>query len=102
MLTLYYKPSCPYCQRVLGEAEEMGVTFNLKDISDDDVIANELIEKGGKRQVPYLVDNEKDISMYESGDIVDYLKEHYANGTQKESFGGLRIHRSDEACDTCQ
>ena len=102
MLTLYYKPTCPYCQRVLGEAEEMGVNFNLKDISGDQVLAAELMEKGGKQQVPYLVDTEKDVAMYESGDIVDYLKEHYSEGVQKESFGGLRIHKSDEACDTCQ
>lgn len=102
MLTLYYKPSCPYCQRVLGEAEEMAINFNLKDISADEAIAEELIAAGGKRQVPYLVDDEKGVSMYESDDIITYLKEHYANQADKESFNGLKIHKSDDACDTCQ
>lgn len=102
MLTLYYKPTCPFCQRVLGEAEAMGVSFDLKDISSDDVLAQELIDKGGKRQVPFLVDNERGESLYESSDIIDYLNEHYSNGDQKESFSGLRIHKSDDACETCQ
>ena len=77
MLTLYFKPTCPFCQRVLNEAKEMGVEFNLKDISSDEAIANELIEKGGKRQVPYLVDEERGEAMYESADIIEYLKDNY-------------------------
>lgn len=102
MLTLYYKPTCPFCQRVLGEAEALGVQFNLKDISADEHVAAELIEKGGQRQVPYLVDHERGVAMYESADITAYLNEHYPNGTSASSFNGLKIHKSDEACDTCQ
>lgn len=78
MLTLFYKPTCPFCQRVLGEAEGVGVQFELKDISADEAVAQELTEKGGKRQVPYLVDSERDVAMYESDDIIAYIKEHYA------------------------
>jgi len=102
MLTLYYKPSCPYCQRVLGEAENMGVQFNLKDISADQTLAEELIEKGGKRQVPYLVDEERSVSMYESGDIVKYLEEHYSGSKEGKTFKGLHVHQSDETCESCQ
>ncbi len=103
MLTLYYKTTCPYCQRVLGEAEAMGVKFNLKDIMSDDVLAQELIDKGGKRQVPYLVDEERGEAMYESGDIIEYLKANYSsNDAEAKTFNGLRIHRSDDSCDTCQ
>jgi glutaredoxin 3 len=102
MLTLYYKPTCSYCQRVLGEAEDLGISFNLKDISNDPVLVEELINAGGKRQVPFLFDAEKSIALYESNDIIDYLKENCANESNKQSFSGLRIHKSDEACDTCQ
>lgn len=77
MLTLFYKPTCPFCQRVLKEAEIAGVRFNLKDISTSEEIAEELIAKGGKRQVPYLVDEERGEAMYESGEIIEYIKEHY-------------------------
>ena len=36
---------------------------------------DELMEKGGKRQVPFLVDEENGVSMYESDDICRYLEE---------------------------
>jgi len=77
MLTLYYKPTCPFCQRVLSEAEALGITMNLKDISSETAAFDELIQKGGKKMVPFLEDTDREVSMYESGDIVTYLAEHY-------------------------
>jgi glutaredoxin len=77
MLTLYVKTGCPFCRKVLDVGEELGVTFEEKNIADD-AVAAELIARGGKRQVPYLVDSEKGIEMYESGDIAAYLREHYS------------------------
>ena len=101
MLSLYYKESCPFCQRVMQMAENLGVEFDLKDIEDDEAIAAELIEKGGKRQVPYLVDTEKDVAMYESNDIIDYIRENYA-GTAAENKP--RIHNAGAAavCVACE
>ena len=32
----------------------------------------------GRLTVPYLVDPEREVSMHESGDIIDYLQRHYA------------------------
>lgn len=100
MLTLYYKPTCPYCQFVLGEAEDMGLSFNLKDISRDPHLQRELIERGGKQQVPYLIDDETGTEMYESDDIVAYLRSRVEAGPR--SFGGLQVHRSEEVCESCQ
>lgn len=109
MLTLFYKPTCPYCQRVLGEAESMGITLQLKDISGDENVVNELIEKGGKKQVPFLHDDNgtpetiDDRDLYESNDIIAYLGEHYGGtGESKTEFNGLKIHRSDDACEVCE
>lgn len=101
MLTLYYRPTCPFCQRVLGEAEEMGVQFNLKNISSDEALVEELVSKGGKKQVPFLVDEEKGVSMYESADIIDYLKDNN-DGVGDKSFSGLRVHKSEDTCDACE
>jgi glutathione S-transferase len=100
MLTLYYKPNCPYSQYVLGEAELLGLHFNLKDVSSDAHLTEELIIQGGKKQTPFLIDPEKGVKMYESELIVAHLKEHYAES--RDSFGGLKIHQSEEVCDTCQ
>ena len=92
MLILYYKPTCPFCQKVLGEAEEMGVSFDLRDISSDETNAEALIEAGGKRQVPFLVDTDRDVSLYESDDIIAYLREQYS----KAGDGAPQV------CDSCQ
>lgn len=76
MLTLYVKTWCPYCAKVLGTGKELGIEFDERNIADD-AIAAELVARGGKRQVPYLVDSERGVEMYESGDINTHLLKHY-------------------------
>ena len=72
MLTLYVQTGCGYCGRVLAVGRELGVEFNLKNIMDPGV-EEELVAKGGKLQVPYLIDEERGVSLYESQAIIDYL-----------------------------
>jgi glutaredoxin len=84
MLTLYVKTGCPFCNKTLPlfnsvEKEEK----QTKNIAEPGV-AEELIAKGGKQQVPYLVDDKTDASMYESDDIIAYLKKEYGAGEGKE------------------
>ncbi len=77
MLILYYRPTCPYCQKVLYEAKQLkDIAFELRDICEVEHV-NELKARGGKQQVPYLIDEERNVEMYESDDIVEYLREHY-------------------------
>lgn len=102
MLTLYYKTTCGYSRRVLDAAEALGVALNLKDVMTDTVLLDELMQKGGKNQVPFLVDAERGVSMYESESIIAYLEEHYSSDEVKKNFSGVRIHKSDDACNTCQ
>ena len=73
MFDLYIMETCPYCKKVLAFAEENKISLNKIDIADP---KNEetLIKLGGKRQVPYLVDKDRNIQMYESADIIEYLK----------------------------
>jgi glutathione S-transferase len=77
MLTLYVRTGCGYCAKVLRAGEELGIDFTLKNVSEPGVIT-ELIAKGGKRQEPYLIDDERGVAMYEADDIVRYLREHYS------------------------
>ncbi len=76
MLTLYVKTGCPFCAKVLNTGKELGIEFEEKNIADD-AVATELVARGGKRQVPYLVDSEHGVEMYESGDIIAYLRAQY-------------------------
>ena len=72
-LILYYKPTCPYCQKVLTFMESAGITLPLKNIAESINVREELIKIGGKPQVPCLVINGK--AMYESDDIITWLKQ---------------------------
>ncbi len=76
MLNLYVKTGCPYCAVVLHKVEELGIDINLKNIQDPQILSD-LIEKGGKQQVPYLADEDGKVSLYESADIVEYLDKNY-------------------------
>ncbi|MBJ7449467.1 MAG: glutathione S-transferase N-terminal domain-containing protein [Parachlamydiales bacterium] len=71
-LTLYYFESCPYCQKVLHYLEEHPVPIEKKDIRKDPAARNELIQIGGKPQVPCLIHDGK--ALYESDDIIVWLK----------------------------
>ncbi|MDP3726456.1 MAG: glutathione S-transferase N-terminal domain-containing protein [bacterium] len=72
MLILYTKTGCFFCKKVLDRAHELGVPLEERNIADEKNL-RELMEKGAKRQVPFLVDEERGVSMYESDDIVKYL-----------------------------
>ncbi len=102
MLTLYYTPTCPFCQRVLDVVEDLNIKMQLKDTSIDLVAKEEMLEKGGKSQVSFLVDDERKVVLYEAGDIVSYLEEHYLGTQRSDSFNGVRIHKSDDTCQSCQ
>ena len=73
MFNLYILESCPYCKKVMNFLDEKGVQYTKIDIKSK---ANEeaLIKIGGKRQVPFLIDTDRNIQMYESADIIEYLK----------------------------
>lgn len=101
MLTLYYKPTCPFCERVLQMAENLKVELDLKDVSEDETALAELLEKGGKQQVPFLVDTERDVSMYESSDIIDYMREHGAKASA-DAPAKPRVHVGGATCVSCE
>ena len=76
-MILYVKTRCPYCEKVLARAKELGIALEERNIAQMEYL-DELMEKGGKHQVPFLVDEENSVSMYESDDIVHYLEEYVA------------------------
>lgn len=77
MITFYVKQGCPYCLRTLTEADLLHVPYEEKDIYDDG-IAEELVARGGKRQMPYMADSDTGTEMYESEDIIAYLHQRFS------------------------
>lgn len=77
-LELFKFDSCPYCVRVLGKIRQLGLEagIRMRDTTREAGANQELIERGGKRQVPCLfIDGEP---MYESADINRWLEENAA------------------------
>ena len=112
MLTLYVKTGCPYCAKVLEKLRELNLPFEEKNIADPGVV-EELKERGGKKQVPFMDDDnmtpyivDDDVEMYESNNIVDYLGKKYAGSGEVTlaSKAPVHLHRSDDSntCDGCQ
>ncbi|MBR0411145.1 MAG: glutathione S-transferase N-terminal domain-containing protein [Eubacterium sp.] len=74
-LKLYMFETCPYCRKVIREIESSGRTdVELHDIRKSEADRLYLKLVGGKEQVPCLFIDGK--PLYESDDIVMWLREH--------------------------
>jgi glutaredoxin 3 len=71
-LTLYYFPSCPYCRLVLDCLGRLDLEIPMRNIQSETGARDDLLEIGGKGQVPCLVIDGK--PLYESNDIVRWLE----------------------------
>ncbi len=73
MIRLFMLNTCGYCRKVVEYLDENNIPYEKIDISEKE---NEeaLVRIGGKRQVPFIIDTDKNIEMYESNDILEYLK----------------------------
>ena len=80
MLELYQKEGCPYCQKVRAKMTELDLDYVCRNVRDGSSRKGVLLKKlGGMIQVPFLLDTDNDVSMYESDDIVKYLEEKYSS-----------------------
>lgn len=75
---LYFSSYCYFCQKVLAKLRDREHQIELRDVSQA-LYHSELIEGGGKGQVPCLLVQTVDQRrhwMYESDDIISYIKHH--------------------------
>ena len=72
-LTLYYRPLCGYCARVLRYMQDNQISIPTKNVSASAENRQELIGLSGGTQVPCLMIDGK--PMFESKDIIDWLGE---------------------------
>lgn len=79
-LTLYQFEACPFCVKVRREMKRQSISVELKDAKRDVNAREELQTGGGRVKVPCLkiTKNGNDTWMYESNDIVNYLKQEFA------------------------
>ncbi|XP_044511234.1 uncharacterized protein LOC123229473 [Mangifera indica] len=80
-LQLYEFEACPFCRRVREALTELDLSVEVYPCPKGSVRHREMVRRsGGKEQFPFLVDPNTGISMYESGDIVNYLFQQYGKG----------------------
>lgn len=73
MFELFVLDSCPYSIKVMNFMKENNIKYKKRVVSEPENY--DLLQKlGGKSQVPFLYDEEKGLKMYESDDIIEYLK----------------------------
>lgn len=77
MLELYQFEQCPYCKKVREKLTELNIDYICRNVQKGTRKRGIIITLGGKDQVPFLVDIDKDIFMYESDKIVEYLDKTY-------------------------
>jgi len=78
-LTLYHRPTCPFCMRVFIAVARLDVPLERRNITTDAQARKELATGGGRQQVPCLRIDESPQPrwLYESADIIAYLEEHF-------------------------
>ena len=77
-LALYQRAWCPYCDRVKGVLDELGLTITEYDINEPEHL-QALMAGGGQRMVPCLrieQEPEQYFWLYESADIIAYFRQH--------------------------
>ncbi len=65
----------PDCEKVKDSFLGKMSGFEERNISHNEQYKKELIGKGGKQQVPFMVDTMANVMMYDTDDILDYLNE---------------------------
>lgn len=80
-MALYHFQMCPFCVKTRRQIHRLGLKIENRDARYDEKWNQELINEGGKYQVPCLKIIKEDGSvewMYESTDINQYLEDRFA------------------------
>jgi glutaredoxin len=83
-MALYHFQMCPFCVKTRRQIHRLGLKIENRDARNDEKWNQELINEGGKYQVPCLKISKADGSvqwMYESSDINQYLDEKFSVDT---------------------
>jgi glutathione S-transferase len=76
LLELYQFEGCPYCSKVRKKMSELKIDYVARQVDKQD--RSRVEEVSGQSSVPVLVDPNRDVTMPESDDIVEYVEEHYS------------------------
>lgn len=84
MFELYQAEGCDYSASVREVLTDLGVSYvvhNPRSATGEvrnQQTYDQLVDLGGSDQIPFLVDHQRGVTMFESDEIVAYLKKHYS------------------------
>lgn len=85
MLELYQREDCPFCQKVRMVLNDLELDFICRISKAGSSQRGIMLKLGDKPQVPFLVDQDTGVMLYESDSIIDYLRDTYANKKVSQS-----------------
>lgn len=91
MLELYQREECPFCHKVRVALNDLELDFICRISKTGSAQREAMMKLGDKPQVPFLVDQEKGIMLYESDAIVEYLYANYSKIEQKTEDNAPKI-----------
>jgi glutathione S-transferase len=77
-LELYSFEASPFCRIVRETLCSLEIRYLLHNVAKGSPRREAFVRRSGRMQVPYLVDPNTGVAMFESADIVTYLEETYA------------------------
>ena len=87
-MKLYQAEWCPFSHRVRAKLTELGIDYEVVNVSASARKREELEEIAGTRAIPVLVDGERIIS--DSGEAISYLEKKYEADPDE-----LKLHRRE-------
>ena len=79
-LILYDFEACPFCRKAREALSHLGLEVEVRPAARAGKRREELRKLGGKMMVPYLIDPNTAVAMYESDQVVRYLYNTYGSG----------------------
>jgi len=76
-LELWSFEASPFCRLVREALCTLELPYVLHNVAKGSVRRDEFVARSGRMMVPYLVDPNTGVEMFESADIVDYLEKTY-------------------------
>jgi glutaredoxin len=79
-MSIYQFNTCPFCVKVRRQLRRHSLNIELRDAKNDAELKAELVREGGRHKVPCLRIEKANNSvqwLYESNDIIAYLKNQF-------------------------
>lgn len=76
-LELFSFEASPFCRLVRESLCTLELPYVLHNVAKGSVGREAFVARSGRQMVPYLIDPNTGVEMFESADIVDYLEETY-------------------------